>query len=340
MTQDNSYQRPSLFLNGKEVLSDISGSVTFTGNNQLNTLSVKINNPDLQNTSIYNKILELYLNNGADDGVPIFRGYINDFTPNDKNISLFATDMRAKLTGRKGLKLTLTDKNNYDGYTLGQFIFSYIDEFVDDTDIGTDFLTDTSPVVFMTGERGEDKDLYSLLIKKVKEAIDVETDVENPLGYFVDIVNGSNSSNIVIKKDKLLTSNPSAVFSFADGLVSYSYKRRLPPNTVTYEGRKFSYTNVPQGVSSISLPKQNSPAESKNFALQKILFEQQQTDEITVQISKNYDIDIGQIVSLDIDDEDISGNHRVQAKTITFGKSTSCSLRLNKKPPILKNYIS
>tara|TARA_R100000315_G_C5227060_1_gene138077 strand:+ start:786 stop:1808 length:1023 start_codon:yes stop_codon:yes gene_type:complete len=340
MTQDNSYQRPSLFLNGKEVLSDISGSVTFTGNNQLNTLSVKINNPDLQNTSIYNKILELYLNNGADDGVPIFRGYINDFTPNDKDISLFATDMRAKLTGRKGLKLTLTDKNNYDGYTLGQFIFSYINEFIDDTDIGTDFLTDTSPVVFMTGERGEDKDFYSLLVKKVQEAIDVETDVENPLGYFIDIVNGSNSSNIVIKKDKLLTSNPSAVFSFADGLVSYSYKRRLPPNTVTYEGRKFSYTNVPQGVSSISLPKQNSPAESKNFALQKILLEQQQTDEISIQISKNYDIDIGQIVSLDIDDEDISGNHRVQGKTINFGNSTSCSLKLNKKPPILKDYIS
>ena len=306
----------------------------------MNTLSVKINNPDLQNTSIYNKILELYLNNGADDGVPIFRGYINDFTPNDKDISLFATDMRAKLTGRKGLKLTLTDKNNYDGYTLGQFIFSYINEFIDDTDIGTDFLTDTSPVVFMTGERGEDKDFYSLLVKKVQEAIDVETDVENPLGYFIDIVNGSNSSNIVIKKDKLLASNPSAVFSFADGLVSYSYKRRLPPNTVTYEGRKFSYTNVPQGVSSISLPKQNSPAESKNFALQKILLEQQQTDEISIQISKNYDIDIGQIVSLDIDDEDISGSHRVQAKTITFGNSTSCSLKLNKKPPILKDYIS
>jgi hypothetical protein len=248
--------------------------------------------------------------------------------------------MRAKLTGKKGLKLTLTDENNYDGYTLGQFIFSYINEFIDDTDIGVDFLTDTSPVVFMTGERGEDKDFYSLLIKKVKEAIDVETDVQNPLGYFVDIVNGSNSSNIVIKKDKLLTSNPSAVFSFADGLVSYSYKRRLPPNTVTYEGRKFSYTNVPQGVSSISLPKQNSPAESKNFALQKILLEQQQTDEISIQISKNYDLDIGQIVSLDIDDEDISGNHRVQAKTITFGSSTSCSLKLNKKPPILKEYLS
>ena len=340
MTQDNSYLRPSLFLNGKEVLSEISGSITFAGNNQLNSLTVKINNPELQNTSIYNQILELHLNNGSDDGVPIFRGYVNDFTPSDKQISIVATDMRAKLTGNRGLRLTLTDDNNYDGYTLGQFIFSYINEFVDDNDIGTDFLRDTSPVVFMTGERGEDIDFYSLVTNKIKDAIDVETDVYNPLGHYIDVVNGANASNIVIKKDKLLTSVPSTVFSYSDGLKSYSYKRRLPPNTVTYEGRKFSYTNTPQGTRSISLSKQDSPAETRNLALQQILLAQQQTDEITIQVTKGYDLDIGQIVSLDIDDEDISGSHRVQAKTITFGNSTSCSLKLNKKPPILKDYLS
>ena len=329
MTQDNSYQRPSLFLNGKEVLSDISGSISFSGHNRLNVLNVKINNPELQNTSIYNKILELYLNNGSDDGAPIFRGYVNDFTPSDKSISLVATDMRAKLTGKKGLKLTLTDENNYDGYTLGQFIFSYITEFVNDGDINLDFLSDTSPVVTMTGERGKDIDFYSLVTNKVEEAIDVDTDVNNPLGHFVDIVNGANRSNIVIKKDKLIDSLPVTTFSYSDGLKSYTYKRRLPPNTVTYEGRKFSYTNTPQGTSSISLSKQDSPAETRNLALTNILLAQQQTDEITIQVTKSFDLDIGQIVALDIDEEDISGNH-----------STSCSLRLNKKPLLLKKYLS
>tara|TARA_R100001463_G_scaffold85081_2_gene139922 strand:+ start:704 stop:1726 length:1023 start_codon:yes stop_codon:yes gene_type:complete len=340
MTQDNTYQRPRLFLSGKEILSEISGSIRTNGNNQLNVLTVNIKNPELQNASIYNKILELYLNNGSDDSVPIFRGYVNDFTPSDNEISLTATDMRSKLVGNKGLNLTLTDSNNYDGYTLGQFIFSYIGEFVNDSGITADFLSDTSPPISMTGERGDDIDFYTLVTTKIKEAIDTETDVYNPLGYFIDVVNGTNTSSIVIKKDKLLSSVPSITFSFSDGLKSYSYKRRLPANTVTYDGRKFSYTNTPQGTSSIPLDKQASPAETRNLALQNILLAQQETDEITVQVSKGFDLDIGQVVALDIEDEDISGNHRVQAKTITFGNNSTCTLRLNKKPILLKNYIS
>ena len=340
MTQDNTYQRPSLIVNGKEILSDISGSVKFTGNNQLNSLTVKIANPELQNMGIYNKIIELYLNNGSDDSVPIFRGYINNFTPSDNSITLNATDMRAKLTGNKGLKLTLTDKNNYDGYTLGQFIFSYLKEFIDDSSIGTDMLVDTSPAVSMTGERGNDIDVYRLIVKKIKEAVDVDTDFLNPLEHFIDVYEGGNNSSIVIKKDKLLSSVPSIIFSYSDGLKSYSYKRRLPANTVIYEGRKFGYTNLPQGISSMRIDKQDSPAETRNLALQNILIAQQQTDEISINITKGFDINIGQIVALDIDEEDIAGNHRVQAKTITFGKKSSCSLKLNKKPPILKDYLS
>ena len=62
--------------------------------------------------------------------------------------------------------------------------------------------------------------------------------------------------------------------------------------------------------------------------------------EITVQVTKGYDLEIGQIVALDIDEEDISGNHRVQSKVITFGKTSSCTLGLNKKPILLKKYLS
>jgi len=340
MTQGNTYQRPSLVINGKEILSDISGTVTFSGNNKLNTLNVKIPNPELQNMGIYNKIIELYLNNGEDDSVPIFRGFINDFTPSDKSITLAATDMRAKLTGNKGLHLTLTDVNNYDGYTLGQFIKGYIDEFIDDVTIGTELLTDTSPPVFMTGERGEDIDVYSLITKKIKEAIDVDTDEYNPLTYFIDIIEGGINSSIVLKKDRLISSIPVMTFSYSDGLKSYTYKRRLPANTVTYEGRKFSYTNNPQGISSLQMKRQNSPAETKELALRNILIAQQQTDEISIQVSKGFDLNIGQIVALDVEEEDISGNHRVQSKTITFGKNSSCTLGLNKKPPLLKDYLS
>jgi len=340
VTQDNTYQRPKLIINGKEVLSDITGSVRFNGNNQLNNLSVRISNPEMQNMALYNKSIELYLNNGSDDSVPIFRGYINDFNPSDSSINLNAVDVRAKLTGKKGLKVTLTDINNYDGYTLGQFIASYLEEFVNDVEIGTTMLSDTSPVVYMTGERGNDIDVYSLISRKIKKAIDTETDVYNPLMHFIDVEEGGNNSSIVIKKDKLISSIPQITYSYSDGLKMYSYKRRLPSNTVTYEGRKFSYTNTPDGISSMKGEKQDNPAETRNLALQNILISQQQTDEISIQITKGFDVSVGQIVALDVDEEDIAGNHRVQAKTITFGKSSSCTLKLNKKPPILKDYIS
>ena len=340
MTQDNTYQRPKLIINGKEILSDITGSVRFNGNNQLNSLSVKISNPEIQNMALYNKSVELYLNDGSDDSVPIFRGFINDFTPSDTSITLNATDIRAKLTGKKGLRVTLTDRNNYDGYTLGQFIASYLEEFVNDEEIGTTMLSDTSPVVYMTGERGEDIDVYSLIDKKIKVAIDTETDIYNPLMHFIDVEEGGNNSSIVIKKDKLISSVPQITYSYSDGLKNYNYKRRLPSNTSTYEGRKFSYTNTSQGISSIQINKQNSPAETRNLALQNILISQQQTDEISINVTKGFGVSIGQIISLDINEEDIAGNHRVQAKTITFGKSSSCSLKLNKKPIMLKDFLS
>ena len=338
MTQDNTYQRPSLFIGGKEILSDISGSVSFNGNNQLNTLSVVISNPELQNMAIHNKVIELFLNNGSDDGLPIFRGYVNNFVPKDKNISIQASDIRIKYTGKKGLKLSLTDDNNYDGYSLGQFLQSFTDEFVTDSNITSKFIKDTSPSVFMTDERGN-VDVYGVLKKKIKEAIDT-TDVLKPLTHFIDVHNDVEQSGIIFKKDKQLTSAPVMVFSFADGLSSYRYNRRLPANTATFNGRSVSYTNKPYGTSSIEVEQQNSPAETANLALQNILISQQESDEITINVTKGYDLSIGEIVALDIDEEDISGNHRVQAKTVSFGKTSTCILKLNKKPVILSEFIS
>ena len=101
MTQDNTYQRPSLFIGNKEILADFSGSFSVNGNNQLNTLSVKIQNPELQNLAIHNKVVELFLNNGTHDSLPIFRGYVNNFVPDDRGISIQASDIRIKYTGKK-----------------------------------------------------------------------------------------------------------------------------------------------------------------------------------------------------------------------------------------------
>jgi hypothetical protein len=339
MTRDNTYQKPSLFIGDNEILSDITGSINYNSNSQLHTLNVKITSPELQNLALHNKPVELFLNNGSNDGVPMFRGFINNFVPSDKSINITANDIRIKYAGRKGLRTTLTDKSNYDGFTLGQFLTSFTDDFVSDSSITKDFIRDTDPLVFMTNERVEDKDVYSLALQKIRKAVDTD-DFLKPLTHFFDVYNDESVSGIIIKKDKPLTSTPVTTFSYFDGLQSYSFNRRLPANTATFQGREFSYTNKPFGTSSIPIKKQDSPADTRNLALQNILIAQQATDEISINISKGFDIDIGEIVALDVDEEDISGNHRVQGKTITFGNNTACTLKLNKKPPVLTDYLN
>ncbi len=338
MTQDNTYHQPKLFINGREILAKISGTLTFSGANSLNKLAVRINNDELQNDSLYNKPVEFYLNNGSEDSAPMFRGYINNFNPSDKAISLSATDVRSRITGNTGLKVTLTDDNNYDGYTLGQFLFSYISEYFDSDDLSTDFLTDTNPKVFMTGERGDNLDVYQLVTTKIDEAINTD-DYLNPLKHYVDIHEGTAQSSMVIRQEKSLTSDPQMYLSFEDGMSSYTYKRRLPPNTILYKNRKFSYTNTPTGQINTQVTEQDSPAETRELALRNILVEQQYTDEITVQVTKGMDIGLGSLVFLDVDREDIKGPHRVQSKVITFGDSCTCKLQLNKHAPVLRDYI-
>ena len=334
MTQDSTFQRPSLFIGGKEIFDKISGSISFSGNNQLNSLSVSISNPDLQHDSLFNHHIKLFLNHN--DNVPIFRGYIKDVTPNKDGLSIKAVDVRTKISGKDGMKLTLTDSENYDGYTLSQFLFSVLK---DESIIGVDMLKDTNPPIYLTGVRGSNLSVYEIVTSKIKESIDVETDFFHPLEHFIDVYEGANETHITFKKDKLLSEAPLYYFSYTDGLKDYSFKRRLPPNTANYEGGQFKYTSRPTGQISLDIEKKESPAVTRNLALQNILIQQQETDEISIEVTKDYDISIGSLVFLDVDDEDIKGNHRVKSKNISFGNTMSCRIQLNKSPPAITDYI-
>jgi hypothetical protein len=107
MTQENSTSNHKLFIDGQEVLSSSSGQISFPGNNQINTLSAKISDVDLQNKSLFNKKIELYLNeSGMEDTMPIFRGYIKQFSHTDVNTSIVAGDVRTVLTGKEGIILS------------------------------------------------------------------------------------------------------------------------------------------------------------------------------------------------------------------------------------------
>ena len=70
---ENTYYKPRLVIGDKEITKGMSGSINFSGNNQVNSCTCKITDPEFQNYKLYNKELKVYLNYGSDDGVPIFR---------------------------------------------------------------------------------------------------------------------------------------------------------------------------------------------------------------------------------------------------------------------------
>ena len=342
MNQENSLFRHKLFIEDKEVVSDSKGSINYNGNGQLNSLDVVIDNVDIQYDSLFGKKIELYLNeSGSDDSTPLFRGFIRRFTPSEKDVRLRALDVRSIISGKDSVKLNSTDFKNYDGKTVASFLYSIITDKVNysETLIGLDMLSDTDIPIKMTGIRGSNLDIISLVNKKLSETID-KTDYLNPLGYFLDVRESSDFSNIIITKEKALTDAPSYTFAYGDGLQKLNYKKVLPLNTAYYnDGRSIEYTNRPAGQSATVITNVKDVAEARQLGLEQILLEQQQNAEITADVSKCYDIGLGSLIFLDVPDDDIYGTHRVQGKTITFGTSLMCKLKLNKKPIRLSDYV-
>ena len=341
---ENTYYKPRLVIGDKDITKGMSGSITFTGNSQANSCTCKITDPDFQNHRLYNKELKVYLNYGADDGVPIFRGFIKEVTPNDTETNIKAIDPRMLLIGQTSRLVHLTDDDNYDGYSLASFLHKLIEDDVntDETLIGLDCLRDTNPIVSMKGERTkEPSSPYEIVTKKLKDAID-DSDIEKPLTYFIDMIDDGLKSNITFKKEKQITETPSLYLSFSNGLVSYKFNRRVPATRAVGGGADFTFSSEPKGSISRSISgKFKDKNDARTQGIKEILLYNRETDEITVQANKGHYIGLGSIVRLDIDEEDIKGNHRLTSKKISFNTGeVKLSLSLNKKPLVLSSYIN
>ena len=340
MAEANTYHQPRCYIDNKEIIDEIKGQVSFPGNNQLNNIQLTISNPDLQHQALLYKTIKYYLNNGSLDSVAFFTGIITQINPNEKFTNIIALDPRILIHGENGYTINITDKQNYDGYTLGAYLYSFISTYVNSetTKLGVDMLSDTNPTISLSGVR-DNYSVYGLALEKIKEEID-DDDYLNPLGYFFDVIEDYTAPQLVIKKEKLTTSTPALTFSYGDGLSSYSYTRRNTPNIGRYKNGEFKYTSRPCGDSVIDISADlASPDEQRSIAIKQILLEQQTKEEISLQVTKAYDIGLGTIVRLNVPEDDISGNHRVVSKSVTFGKSSKCSLKLNKPAPKLSDYV-
>ena len=123
---ENTYYKPRLLIGDQEIALGMKGTISFPGNNQANTLTCTITDPDFQNAKLFNQEVKMYLNYVSDDGVPIFRGFVKDVTPSDKETQIKAIDGRVYINSQNSIMAELTDDNNYDGYTLAAFLYDFI----------------------------------------------------------------------------------------------------------------------------------------------------------------------------------------------------------------------
>ena len=197
----NLYSLPKLFIGGKRISEFSSANVNFPGNNQINTLSVTIGDPEYQDAHLFNSKVEFYCGEGVSEGKPIFVGYIKEINPSDTSISITAYDPRVFISGEEAEPIAITDKSNFDGFTTVQFLTYIITEKINtvDTIIDISALSDFSPETRMTGYRTNGKAPYEIFLEVMAKTVDYSTP-EDPLEFYV-IMEGNKI--IVDKKESL-----------------------------------------------------------------------------------------------------------------------------------------
>ncbi len=339
-----------LYIDGQPV--EMVQNVTFNeaGNNQAQKLSASFSDTHLSNMTLMNKKVEFYLNNGSFSGAPLFRGYIRQHNSTDKGVSISAQDVRVFLTGDGVVPIVIDDKENYDGHTIVQFLNDYIKNKinVNETIINENTLKEMDRPVFMTGIRGPTSP-YNLISGKLKEKIDDEStsdrlEFEKIYEYFFDIIHSGNTSGITIRKSTVLD-NPQYIFSFSDGISKLGYQNRPPASKgiASFKGGQvvFDYGNSPQGIKGTNIQAEGeSRGEIRENMIAKVLLAQRYDKEISLEITKGYDVGLGNIIRIVTDDNDISGNYRVTAKTISVSNSKiGCKVTCNNKPLKLSDYL-
>ena len=340
----NLYSLSKLVIGGKTINEFSSARVDFPGNNQINTLTVSIHDPEYQDAHLFNSKVEFFIGEGVAEGSPIFVGYVKEMAPTDTTISITAYDPRIFLSGQDAEPIAITDKNNYDGYTAVQFLTSAIIDKVNtsSTIIDISALSDFTPETSMKGYRTNGKAPYEIFLDVMAKTVDSSTP-EDPLEYYVSM---EEDKLIIGKKKSVDTGSRSITLSYMDGIKSLSYTHKAPATTAVGIGSDdsfgtFTYGNAPMGrVGTTFSSEKNTNAEVYEDALLTVMKNYVEQKEISVNVSRGFYIGLESLVYLSVPDKNIRGNHRVTSKSIDVSQNDiNCTLGLDKRKPRVGDYL-
>ena len=341
----NIYSEPRIFIGTREITQFSSVTYSQKGNSKAAQLSVTLTDPELDDASLVGKDILFFLNHGSSDSVPFFRGIIKSYNPTDKSVSLTALDALSLLSGRNSLPLVMTDKVNYDGYTLGQMLYDYISTYInaESTKIGLDMLNDSSPIVSLSGERQKNTTPIKLIQSTLSKVRD-DDDYEDIRVTRLIVRDDGVKSNVVFVKEQSIN-DAGIKFSFNDGIEKINYKRRQSPNyfvaQVNDSIMKYQHNSLPTGIHTQTLKGNfEYPDEASEQAFVQAT-KAENEKEISIQVSKGHYLEIGNVINLQLSEHpELTGKHRIVGKKIQVsGSKMSCSLDLNKDAPTLSNYL-
>lgn len=338
----NTYSNPRLYIGDREIISFSSVNFRDSGNNQASVLNFTTNDPHLNNFTLENKEVIFFLNYGSNDTTPFFRGRIRQITPTDKSVAIVAYDVRTFLTGKSSIPLSLTDKDNYDGYTLGQFLYEYITTNIniDETVIGLDLLNESDPVISLSGVRAENTSALKIVDKALKQKSDDLTDIRNTR---LTVIDDGIKSNIcfITEQDK---DNACVRFTYSNGIKNVSVKRRSKPNLLSTKvndtNMLYKHNNMKTGVTGKAIKGLFDYPDQAREAAYIEATKLEHNHEITLTTTKGHYLNIGNLVYISLPEyPEVTGKHRIVAKSVSLSNDISCSLSLSKETPKSSDFI-
>ena len=341
----NIYCNPRLYIEDVGIVENVSGDINFAWNNQIYQFSFKIKGLNLSESALMKKEVKFFLNYGSEDNVPFFIGYIQQVNATDVDASIVAYDSRCFLGGQYASKISLTDNDNYDGYSVAQFMHKYVTDYINKEReyIDLSLLNDTNPPVSMKGQRGMGIHPYTIVTQAMRKALD-DADYMNTFDYEVGVLFSNRGSSIFFIREKP-QDKASMTFSYGDGISSYTFKKIPIPNrtmigniTVDYGGN-----NSPRLSKDVTHMMQKDlddespqaligPALIKNSALKQLTRARKEIYNINIQATKGHYLQLGQVVRVNVDEE-IAGLHRLVSKRVSFGPSgVKLQLGFNTRP--------
>jgi len=340
---------PKITIDGETAIF-LKGALTSTGGLRAASLQFTLPLKYAVEKNLWNKEVLFYLD--EKNSSPLFRGYVKRIKETLNEIEVIAQDSIGYLVlggSADQAIISLTDKENLDGLTVGNAIRKAISMANLSSKIGTDYIGDTTPLISSSRPplRGT-MSVLDIIKELISRAVDDSGTLPRPnIAKLID--DGSKSQLVIELESDLENGEVIQKFSEEENILAIKIINKKIPTVIVVNGKnavkgKYTHTSALEAYDANYLEVTNealeSPAACKDFA-QKIFRANLQTQyEYGIDTVDGYYLNENDIIHIKTNEKEYSGNYRVRGKKLAFTTGGfTVGLNINRKPPSLAEYI-